>query len=1195
MCGSGSNRKKSSLSTTDRSPGYRIAFFSGEEGIVIVEKPKPTKPIAMQSNAYGPPRRQMRKGRTRLLWVVLLLSVSFGAHAQKITLSVKNASLQDVFKEMEKQSGYVFFYNNQWLAGAHPVTLTIRNFSLRAALDSCLADQPLEYTIVNRTVVTRQKKAPPASPSGPPAAPVTPPGDIVGVVFDSTFAPLADATIMIKGTNIGTHTNSMGRFVLRGTAIQDSGLVLTVTYTGYQTQQHPVQRGGGTLVPIIMKPSLSQLDQVEVIAYGTTTQRYNVGSVAVVRSETIERQPVMNPLEALQGQVAGLQVTVTNGAPGAMVLTQIRGQNTLPSIMSQTGVLYLSQYNQPLYIIDGIPFAPQNNDLQFLGKSLSSGPSSINGTNNPYGGISPMNSINPLDIESISVLKDADATAIYGSRGSNGVIIITTKRARPGKMGLAISINDGPTTAAKTVKMMNTSQYLAMRHEALKNDGLAPDPKRDYDLLLFDSTKNTNWYKQILNKTAQHLDAHVTVSGGTNLSTYILAGGYTYSSYNVPGDFADQRVTFHSGFSAHSADNRLTLDVGSDFSFDQNKSANGASTFGLINIPPNFPGFLDNRGSLLWSFKGIPYSSLLRTTNNPYAGLRQPSRLQNYNFNEHLHIGYKIWRGLSIGGTFGYSRFESETYSATPVASQNPANQALGSASFIKNPSATLDLEPQLNFDQTIGKARLSILLGATYTKNITSTLAATGLNYSNDALLNSLAGASTISVGDGGNVTKYVGSFGRINFIWDSRYILNLTGNINGSSLFGPGHRYGSFGSLGAGWIFSETKWIKQALPWLSFGKVSANYGVTGSNNVTPYQYQPNWQSSGTLIQYQGSAIFTPQNLFAPDFHWATTREYNGHLSLGLFHDWIVMDGGVYLNRCGDQLLNIPLPSQAGFSTVTANAPYTLQNSGWELSVTPRLGNPVGAKKGEFTWQAPRLNISANYNKILDIAPNSPYAGIFIAGKPITARPFVKYLGVDPATGLFLYREADNKTVTTDPSVSSAFRTINPGDANQLINIAPTITLGIGDGFSYKGFTVSFMGQFVKQKGYNYLYSVYGKLNTPGTPSFNEPAILAGKEWKTPGDKASIQQFSTKFYSNAFPQSTGAVGDASYFRISNLSIAYQLPAYLKKTGMKGATINLRCQNLLTISGYKVGDPTTQNIYSIPPQRVIAGGLNLNF
>ena len=1128
---------------------------------------------------------------TAILLLATALQVSAKSYSQQVTLSLKDAPLEQVFSAIRQQTGYSFVYNDRLMKNTRPVSLEVNKASLEDVLQACFKDQPVTYSILDKIIVVKPRE--PIKADEAPALPA-PPVPIKGLVYNET-GPLKGASVVSKKTHNGTSTDVNGNFSLAG--IPDSDTLL-VSFIGYEEKAVPVKQTLNGMLYIVLKVTVNTLDEAQVIAYGTSTRRYSVGSVATITSKDIAMQHIMNPLEALAGRVAGLQVISPSGAPGGMVLTQIRGQNTLRS--NPLGVyLPLSDFNQPLYIIDGVPFAGQNKNLAGSILSLSTGLNAGPGGNNPYGGMSPLNSINPLDIESITVLKDADATAIYGSRGANGVILINTKKAKAGKSTVNLSVNTGPTTAARHVPMMNTQQYLQMRKEALKNDGRTPSiaiGRIDYDLLLFDSTKNTDWYHELLGKTAQNTDVHLSLAGGANALSYNIGAGYTKSTFNYPGNFSDQRYTLNSNFRIQSSDNKLTLDLGSMISYDDNRNSSGVSSFGLVNLPPNFPDLLDSAGNLLWVYKGQSYATLSNArSQNYYAGLRQPYRSQNYLLNESLHFTYSLLKGLNLEGTAGYSRLQANAYGAIPIASQQPvAGTLYGSARFQTMVRDAVDIEPQLSYGHTFGRARISVMVGGTYQKNVNTTQLIFGNNYTNDALLNSLAGASAVSVASTSVTDKYVALFGRANMIWNNRYIVNLTGNINGSSLFGPDYRFGNFGSVGAGWIFSETKWIKKTTPWLSYGKISANYGLTGSNGVQPYQYQPNWTASGSVTTYQGSMIYTPANLSSPDFHWASKHDCNGQLSLGFFQNWLLIELSGYLNWTDDQLLASQLPFQTGFTNVVENAAYTLQNSGWEITMSSGHSSLVGSNRNRFTWFAPSFNMGRNYNKITKVDPNAVYANVYRKGQSSSASAFVNYIGVDPTTGLFQFLKADGKTITTTPNTYSP-ALVNGGDATQMVDFMPAMNFGFGDGFSWKGITVNFHGTFVKQKGFSYLNSVYN-LAAPGAANTNVPALILGQQWQNPGDHATLQRFTSNAAGTYFALSTGAVTDASYLRIDNLNIGYQVPTrWIRRLGMTNCSINISCRNLLTITPYELGDPATQNIYSIPPQRVFSGGVNLTF
>lgn len=1133
---------------------------------------------------------------TSLLIVAVIMMTPGKVRAQTgLTLTTRNERLEKIFEAVEKQTDYVFFYDQKILENARLVTINAVNMPLDKFLEAVLKDQSLTFSIRNKTIIiSRTSQDPPVSiaPQSVHSTPLV----IRGKVINETGEPLAGATVTNNVSKRMTQCNTQGDFVVTINGSDNREVTVTVSFTGYETQSRLVRRDEKQLLVFSMQPNNNALDQAQVVAYGTSSKRFNVGSVAGVNSIDIERQPVNNPLEALVGRVPGLMVTAKSGAPNSMVLAQVRGQNTVPRNFSDR-TMHPDDYNQPLIIIDGIPFAPQNANIGLYASVLS-----LNtGYFNPYGGLSPLNSINPSDIESITVLKDADATAIYGSRGSNGVILITTKKGKPGKLSTRVSVSTGPAVAARKVKMMDAKQYLAMRREALKNDGQSPSITppfgNDFDLLLFDTLRNVDWYDRMFGGTTHRTDAHVTFSGGSDNMTYLVGSGYTKTGYNYPGKFANQRYSLNSQFRVKSPNGKFTLNIGYLFAYQDDKNSSGYMSFGLVNTPPSFPEFLGSNGELLWTYKGLLVHQLLAPGGtNFYAGLRQPFRSETYYYTPSCNWTYSIIPGLTIGANIGYNRFQAANYAAMPIAALNPISAAYGTAIFEKSTAATLNIEPQLNYSRTFGKFNLRVLIGGTYQKNNKDYELLTGSGYRNDALLNSLTGAASVEAAYRNLVDKYVAGFGRISGAWDNRYIVNVTGNINGSSLFGPGNRYGKFGSVGAGWIFSETKWIKNSVPVLSFGKLTANVGVTGSNNIPPYLYQPNWVLRPQFIQYQGSPFYTPLNPLTPDFHWATKRDYNSHLTLGFWSDLFVIDIGIYLNRTHGQLLDAPTPMQTGFPIITSNAPFVLQNKGWEISLLSSRHTVVGRKK-KLTLYAPVFNISQNYNKVVSLQENSPYRGFYHTGHSIAVTPFLKYAGVNPQTGLFQYYKADGTTLTDNPDRYSAYA--EGGDATELVDFTPSLMFGIGGGLSWNGFAVNLFGHYVKQKGFNYLAEVYnGPFSTasPGTPSYNVPAFLAGIQWQKPGDNAAVQRFGTSLDAENFGYSTGAVGNASYFRLANLEIRYELSGkVLRKSGLKSASLHLACQNLFTITGYEVGDPASQSIYIIPPQRIVSGGFNISF
>lgn len=1117
---------------------------------------------------------------TSILLLATCLHLSARTLAQQINLSEQHVPLDKVFKKITDQTGYLFVYRDEWLKQTRDVSITVHAASLKEVLDICFADQPFTYAIIDKMVVLKEKTIQPA-----PAhlAEQTPGDSIRGRVADSLGTPLVGASIRIKGTMKGTQSDIRGNFQLKNIP---QGTVLVVSYTGYVTQEFTVAPQNGNYHYLVLQRSQDELDATVIQAYGTTSRRFNVGSISTVDAATIEKQPVTNVLLTLQGQVPGLAVNALSGIPGSKTLIQVRGQNTLLS-----NPYGFKPYDQPLIIIDGVPLAAQNDNIGQIG-SLATNPNS-NGGIMQSAGITAFASINPSDIESISILRDADATSIYGTQGSNGVILITTKKGKPGKTVFNLTATTGFNTPARNIKMLNTPQYLQLRRDAFAQDSLTPssspyDPGYAPELTIFDQNKYTNWPKVIYGKTTNNTDIHASVSGGTANNTFILSGGYTRSDFDYPGNFSDQRLTLHSMLHHASYDNRLTFDFGVDVGYDQNNSTGYSGNKDIV-LPPNMPDLINPDGSLAWSYKGFSLDNY-----QFYANLRQTDKLQNYNLNNSLRLNYKIISGLSIGLTAGYNRNTSDETAKVPATSEDPA-YPYRAAQFTQNNYLTLNVEPQLDYNVTIGRSNLQALLGGTYKKNTNDQTSQQGSGYANDLFLGSINGAATVYANDQTSLYKYSAGFARLKYIYNQEFIVSLGGRRDGSSNFGPGRQFGSFGSAGAGWIFTQEKPVRHALPFLSFGKLSASYGTSGSDGVAPYQYQAFYQAIGYVPAIQGSQPSAPQNLYNPDYGWATKRSLNIALELGFFHDRLLFNTTFYRDREDDQLGGYPQAAQTGFSQVLENLPANIQNQGWEFAFTS--SNIQGRY---FTWKT-SFNLTFNRNKLLSF-PNlagSPYADIYQLGQPTSIVFGYRYKDVNPTTGLFEYLTAKGQTTSTP-----AFGTIaEGGDEVPIANREVKYMGGFGNTFTYKRLSLYVFFQFSSQMAPTWLSTLYSGYY-PGWSMTNVPTAVPGHYWTGPGDThATLQRLVTSYSSPAwsaaahFSSSSGAYGDDTYARLKTLSLSYALPDnLLKHVHIQDVNIYCNVQNLLTFTDYKVADPETFNDYTtFPIQRIVAFGLNCNF
>lgn len=1115
---------------------------------------------------------------TGIILMATMLQVSAKGKAQTVTYVAQSAPLTQVFAAIERQTGYVFFYNNRDLQDITPVTVRLQAVPLRDALQNVLAGLPLTFDIQGNTIVITKKERLVVVASDTITI-----RSIHGRVADSLGNPLAGASITIKGTKNGTKTNGKGEFELKN---PPGDVVLEISYTGYAKKMISATPGSMGIY-VVLQRSTDILDATVIQAYGTTSRRFNVGSIATVDAETISKQPVTNVLLALQGQAPGLAVTAMSGVPGSSVLLQVRGQNTIKSDGSSYA---FRPFDQPLMIIDGVPTAAQNNDLNQFSNLASA--SSSSGGISQAGGISPFNGLNPADIESISILKDADATSIYGTQGSNGVVLITTKKGKPGKTKFNMAVNTGFNSSVRTVKLMNTQQYLQIRKDAFAADGATPssDPSNFFsfapDLTIFDQNKYTDWQKTIYGKTSNNTDVHASLSGGTPTNTFLISAGFTRSDFNYPGSFADQRLTLHTTTHHASDDQRLSVDFGVDYSYDKNNSSGVPGGVGILN-PPNAPDLLDSLGRLNWYYKGVSTAQF-----QFYSYLKQPAWLQSYNLNTTFHVSYRLLPGLTIGTSMGYNRNTSDEYTADPIAAQDPSYPYV-TAHFGANNFQTLNIEPQLDYNTTIGKGVLSALLGGTYKKNTNTGTQTTGTGYANDNLLGSINAAATVSSSDNYNIYKYAAGFARLKYVYNQKYILSLTGRRDGSSNFGPGNQFGDFGSVGAGWIFSEERAFKRVLPVISYAKLSGSYGTSGSDGIGSYLYQDYWKPNSSATAFQGIFPNSPVNLYNPNFGWALKKSLNLSMDLGFFHDRLLLNATFYRDRESSQLAGYPLPVHVGFSQVLENINSTVQNQGWEFSVSS-----TNIRKKDFNWTT-NFNITFNRNKLISF-PNlesSTYNYTYAIGQPTSTVMGYRFKGLNPTTGLFEYYTKDGK-VTNNPTSGPAS---TGGDYVPIADREVKYMGGFGNNLSYKHFSLYVFFQFSSQTAPSWLYTLYSSY-TPGMRPNNLP-VEALNYWKQSGDHALVQKLTSSYFSTTytsasnFVSSSGAYVDDTYLRLKTVALSYSLPdKVVKKMHMHDCQVYVNAQNLLTFTNYKVADPEQfSDFTNFPLQRIVAAGLSINF
>ncbi|WP_165806615.1 SusC/RagA family TonB-linked outer membrane protein [Chitinophaga parva] len=1101
----------------------------------------------------------------RLLAVALLLLVCLGistkAGAQAITYSSKKATLQQVFAEIKKQSGYVVIFNPDQVDVSVTVAVNAQKQPLAAFLKTVLSGLPVTYNIVGTTIVIfRKTDAPQQLNEVKAQAP-----EISGIVSDERDGtPLIAVNVVVAGTSKGTQTNEKGLFTLKDVNDND---VLTISCIGYQKQSVQIAALRAQF-SIKLKPATSELDQAVVQAYGITSKRVATGDITRITAKDIERQPVLNPLLALQGQAPGLLITQTSGYANAPVKVEIRGRNSL-------GTNFLSD---PLYVIDGVPMTVLDLPGSYHNGGISSG--FVQGGMSATGGQSPLFSMNPHDIESIEVLKDADATAIYGSRAANGVILITTKKGKPGKTNFSLDVNEGYIDVPHRRHMLNTQQYLAMRREAFKNDGITPTIANAPDLVAWDTTRYTDWQKVLLGTGSQTM-VNTSLSGGDARNTFRISGNYGRQVDVLSTRGSNQQATLGANIGHRSDNQKLTVNLGTIFSYTHVDAVNADPSIFLL--PPNAPPIYNSKGDLNWD----EWNASNTGSSFPFGYLLRNNIMETNQFSSNLGISYELLKGLTISTTAGYTNMTGSSNYFIPIASANPQDNPMGSANFGTTKNTNWIIEPQIAYTRFVGNGDLKVQLGGTSQSTITDGVSTFGIGYSDDNMLTSINNAPIQQTTENYARYKYAGVFGRINYNWRNKYIINLNARRDGSSRFAPGSQFGNFGSAGLAWNASEEPWMKKLLPsWVSFLKFRTSYGLTGGDgSIGDYQYLSQWSTklSGTqLYPYNGLTPLVPIHAVNQQYQWESNKKYEAAVSISFLEDRINLEGVYYLNRSGNQVTNIPTPRYTGFGSIVANWDAVVENTGWEGSLRANL-----VEQKDFRWSV-NFNISTNKNRLASYPgiEQSPYYSVYKVGQSLSAVYLTHYLGVDPQTGQYSFEDRNKDgQIKTNLSVPAG----TADDDRYIVKDPnPKYYGGAGTSFTYKGWNLDLFFDFKKQIGMNPYLVIPGKFG-------NLPVEAIRDHWQKPGDIATYPGFSTA-YGTSVGSSDAQFVNASYLRLRTVALSYSLPdPLLKKLHMTACRAFFRTQNLFTITNYPGIDPEVQDISSVPPSRIITGGLSFNF
>ncbi|GGH20193.1 TonB-dependent receptor [Sphingobacterium alkalisoli] len=1098
----------------------------------------------------------------------VFLQASATSFAQKINLQIKSASIDEVFFKLTQQTGHTFTADAELIRNLRPISLTVKDATIREVLDHCFAEQNvhISYDTAHKIVVISKANNRKRTVAPPPIA-------VRGRVLDSQGKPLAGALISIKGSDAKIVSDLHGDFLIE---VPNTTSILLVTFIGYQPQELKI--GNQTDITVQMKIVQQDIDQVVVVGYGIVDRKDLTGSVGQVKMDDLIKAPVASFDEALAGRVAGVQVSSGDGQPGSGVNIVIRGASSL------------TQDNSPLYVIDGFPIED---------------PTSA--------------ALNPQDILSIDILKDASATAIYGSRAANGVIIIETKKGKPGKTVIALNASTGLQRVTKTMDLMDPYEFVRMQIE------LDPEiaENRYLNDRTLDSYKNEHGYdwQDEMFKNASLQNYNLSLSGGHQQTNYMISGSFfdqggalinsglkrLQGRFNIDHQVSDRlKVGLNTNYSALKTHGRIVSEPGTS------GSASSYLLYSIWGYRPIAGGDFD----LLDSFLDPDVDEANDFRVNPLISTKNEFiEAHNKNLATNAYATYKITDELTFKASGGFtsrvirddSFFNSQTSRGTPLLPTNTRG-VHGSINYTETNSWLS--ENTLRFNKQVKRHLFDILGGITLqgrTKNIHGF---TATNVPNETL-----GISGLDEGTPFMNTSQISDnrllsfLGRVNYNYKYKYYLTANFRADGSSKFFSGHRWGYFPSVAGAWRMGREDFM-QHLDFISESKLRLSYGATGNNRIDDYapfaslSFNPP-ADYGNHLPHYSFGNQTPQkgviplSILNPDLKWETSTQLDIGYDLGLFNDRITLAADVYRKDTHDLLLYANMPYFTGFPRVYMNI-GKVRNQGLELTL-----NTVNIEKDNFKWSS-NFNISFNRNKIL--ALNGDETELFNTipwEVAYTSAPLYQTKVGQPISQLFGYiwdgvyqyddfNLVDDQYILKEDITRNGSTNVQPGDIKYrdlngdlnmtdddrtvIGNPIPKHTGGFSNNFHYKNFNVHAFFQWSYGNDIMNANRIIFEGNALNYMNLNQYANYTDR-WTPQNPSNTLARLDGQGPRGVYSSRT--VEDGSFIRLKTFSLGYELPAnFLNKLNINSAQLSLSAQNLITWTNYSGMDPEVSVRYS---------------
>lgn len=1093
------------------------------------------------------------KMKTLLLLGVLLFGFTVSAQSQKVSLDFKNERVEKVLASIKSQTGMSLVFSDQLVDVNRKVTMQLKDVTLKEALTRLLSGINLTFEIRNNKIYFIEKKA------------VSQPGSrkkrVTGVVKDVMGEPLIGANVVEKGRSTnGVITDFNGKFTLE----VDESASLVVSYIGYLAQDIPTKGKGD--FHIILKEDTNTLDEVVVTGYGDFKKATYTGSASVLTTEKLEALPVVSVGQMIESNIPGISVVAgTSSQPGAKTTLRVRG------------VASMNASTEPLYVLDGVPI-PSYDLSNFTSMSEA-------------GGMGFIETLNPADIESITVLKDAASASLYGAKGANGVVLITTKKGKEGKLRVNMAAKYGITDFAYTYRpLMGGEERRKLIHEGLVNfqldKGVSEQEAQQYADANIDQyakrlPQGYSAWESALFKTGYQQDYNLSASAGNQNSSFIGSLGYTKQT-GVSLNSEMERFTGR--VDASNKYKKVEFGMNASFSWTKNVHLPEGKFYGSaiyaskVNLTPSTPIYNEDGTYASGYRENNGYNPILEAEVNDYYA--RTVRAMGT-----AKIAYNVWDNLKVSSVFtvDYS-LTKDFFFQSPDGRDGATYQGRGRMQMTDRIRYTS--QNNLTYSKTFGKHSVSAVTAFEVMKYDYEDLYAAKKTYGQDINTSLGNAADPIDADQKLQEDALMSYVASVNYSYDDKYYASFSFRRDGSSRLSPDTRWGNFWSLSASWRLSQERFMQPLKSVLSDLKLRASYGVNGNLPSSYYGYQSTY-TTGAF--YSGKPSPWESTLGNEELTWEKNYALNLGLDIGLFSrvnvslDW-------YTRTTKDLLMSKQLNSISGFSSLLTNVGQ-MRNTGVELEV--RSNN---IKTKDFSWTT-AFNLSHNKNKILKLADLPWFVdGRYVRkeGYPFNTIYLREYAGVDPETGSALYydnQQDENGNYTKN-------KVTDPGQASPipLKDITPTISGGFMNTFNYKFIDLSFNLSY-SFGGYSYDNASY-ILQDDGYSVISNKSTEQRRRWQKPGDITDVPRFVYGNKKGGNYNSSRAIHSTDHIRLKSLILGLNAPkAWLQKLGIGNARIYFSGTNLLTWAAYDQYDPEMSGVvgFYTPPLKTYAFGLELKF